>query len=71
MKVLNVESTVGDYYSNLLYSEPGVGMSFCPYRARAKLVLGNLTFHALPWLLESVSSLIKVLKGFQNLYYFA
>ena len=35
-------------------------MSVCPYKARAKVILGNLTFHALPWVLESISSLAQV-----------
>ena len=40
-------------------------MSVCPYKARAKVILGNLTFHALPWVLESISSLAQV-RTFQH-----
>ena len=43
-------------------------MTLCPYRARAKVVLSNLTFHALPWVLESVSALVKVFHSIYHLY---
>jgi hypothetical protein len=32
----------------------------CVYAETGKTVLGNTTFHSLPWLAENVSSIIKV-----------
>ena len=32
----------------------------CAYAEAGKTVLGNTTFHSLPWLAENVSTIIKV-----------
>ena len=40
-------------------------MSFFHHGAQIQVVLGGLTFHGLPWLLESVSTLIKVFKNLE------
>ena len=32
----------------------------CPYAEAGKTVLGNTTFHSLPWLAENVPRIIKV-----------